>query len=448
MSQWYCRVAGALSGPFSLDELEYLRDRGQLSATDELRAEGSNAWHPASTVASLFPQVVASPVAVSRAQLADAPQMPVAIATAALPDTKPAARAVPASEDRTTPTEADRRRKQVLMGAGIGVTTAIIIFLLLLLLLTWGGGGNGFAGGGGGTGNGQGSGEGDGFGPGKGTGFGGGSGGGIGNSEGGSGNQVQGAGGGSGDQAPGGSTDDGTTNAASDEGTKSVGDGDDPDEKPLPNTFAIQKAKLTPAGGGGASKTQGDGGGGRFGGGGGGGGGGTDMFKGVKVRGKIALVCDTSGSMSTDFPILVRELREKFPKDTPLILVVGCVFLPPNPGAPPPQKLVGQMPYMGNEFANDPNAYTAASTTDAIIFAVEELKRNTVMFNNDLQDGGSESAIDAFEELRKKKKFTLSGRSLNCEAPPRLLEFIESSKGDFKVDPLTRSKSPAQTWGP
>lgn len=443
MSQWYCRVAGSLSGPFSLDELEYLRDRGQLSATDEVRAEGSTAWHPASSIAELFPHA-ARPLAAVASHAAPAPQTAVASSAVALPNKSNAEASLP-PESPLEPTEADRRRKQVLMGAGIGVTTAIIIFLLLLLLLTWGGGGNGF-GEGGGIGSGQGTGDGDGIGPGKGTGFGGGSGGGIGNSEGGSGNQAHGTGGGSGEQAPGGPTDEGTTTAASDEGTKSIGDGDDRDEKPLPNTFAIQKAKLTPAGGG-ASKAQGDGGGGMFGGG-GGGGGGDDMFKGVRVRGKIALVCDVSGSMAADFPILVRELREKFPKDTPLIIVPGCSFPPPNPGAQPPQKLVGQMPYMGNEFADDPHAYTCNSTTDAIIFAVEVLKRNTVMFNNDLQDGGSESAIDALEELRKKKKFALSGRSLNCDAPPRLLEFIKSSKGDFKVDPLSRTKSPAVAWYP
>ncbi len=440
MSEWFCRVAGALSGPFSLDELEYLRDRGQLSVSDEVRCEGNSPWIPASDVPGLFPQSIAKPIAA----VSVTPVAPPAVGSPA-PALQPAQTASPPSVPLALPTEADRRRKQVLMGAGIGIGTAIIIFLLLLLLLTWGGGGNGFAGGGGGTGNGQGSGSGDGVGPGQGTGMGGGSGGGIGNSSGGSGNQAQGTGGGTGDQAPGGPTEDGTTSATGDEGTKSMGDGEDPDAKPLPNTFTIQKVKPTP--GGGASKTQGEGGGGMFGGGGGGGTDGKDFF-GVKVKGKIALVCDVSGSMGTDFPILVRELRKKFPKDTPLIIVNGCHFAPPTPGGQPPQKLMGPMPYMGNEFANDPNAYTANNTTDAIIFAVEELRRNTVMFNNDLQDSGSESAIDAFEELWKEKKFTLSGRSLNCDAPPRLLEFIKKSKGEFKLDPLTRTKSPAQAWSP
>ena len=444
MSQWYCRIAGALSGPFSLDELEYLRDRGQLSAADEVRAEGTKLWNPATSIPTLFPPVLipptAGPIPTSVPQAAPA----ASDGNASLAHQAKAGPPLPPPLSAAH-SEVDRRRKQLAMGAGIGIGTALIIFLLLLLLLTWGGGGNGFAGGGG-QGNGQGSGQGDGIGPGQGTGFGGGSGGGIGNSSGGSGNQAQGTGGGSGDQAPGGPTDDGTTTATGDEGTKSMGDGDDPDEKPQPNTFAIQKVNLTP--GGGASKTQGDGGGGLFGGGGGGGSSDGKEFFGVKVKGKIALVCDVSGSMATDFPILVRELREKFPKDTPLILVGGCYFAPPSPESPPPQKLVGQMPYMGNEFADDPHTYTCNSTTDAIIFAVEVLKRNTVMFNNDLQDSGSESAITAFEALRKKRNFVLSGRSLNCDAPPRLLEFIKASKGDFKVDPLTRTKSPAQAWSP
>jgi hypothetical protein len=107
------------------------------------------------------------------------------------------------------------------------------------------------------------------------------------------------------------------------------------------------------------------------------------------------------------------------------------------------------MPYMGNEFANDPHAYTCNSTTDAIIYAATELKRDTVMFNCDLQDSGSEQSIVAFEELRKKKKkFMLSGRSLECEAPERLRAFIKLTGGGFKVDPINRAVSPARPWSP
>ncbi|MEO2035404.1 MAG: hypothetical protein ABGZ35_25275 [Planctomycetaceae bacterium] len=173
------------------------------------------------------------------------------------------------------------------------------------------------------------------------------------------------------------------------------------------------------------------------------------VFMGVKVKGSIALVCDISGSMHSDFPVLYRELRRKFPRNTPLILVVGCNFAPPNPTSPTPQK--GPFPDtygLGPRFAKDRYVYTSQNTTDAIIFSVERLKRRTVMFNNDLQDGGSEQAIDAFMELRRKRRFTLSGRSLNCNAPDCLRRFIKRSGGDFKVDPISRTRSSAVNWTP
>ena len=74
--------------------------------------------------------------------------------------------------------------------------------------------------------------------------------------------------------------------------------------------------------------------------------------------------------------------------------------------------------------------------------------RDTVMFNNDLQDGGSQKAIQAFETLWKRRAFTLSGRSLNCDAPNVLKGFIKKSGGDFKVDPIARTVLPARVWGP
>ncbi len=69
------------------------------------------------------------------------------------------------------------------------------------------------------------------------------------------------------------------------------------------------------------------------------------------------------------------------------------------------------------------------------------------MFNNDLQDGGSTKAIEAFEALWEKCPFTLSGRSLNCDAPQILKDFIQKTGGDFKVDPINRTVQPARSWG-
>lgn len=166
---------------------------------------------------------------------------------------------------------------------------------------------------------------------------------------------------------------------------------------------------------------------------------------GVKVKGSIALVCDISGSMQEDFPPLYKELRRKFPKTTPLILVPGCHFPQPAQSVVTKHERGSFMSAPGTE--NDPHIYLAQNTTDAIIFAVEKLQRRTVMFNCDLQDGGSQLSIKAFEKLFRHQRFTLSGRSLNCNAPKCLLDFIRHSGGDFKVDTISRASAAAVPWG-
>jgi len=167
---------------------------------------------------------------------------------------------------------------------------------------------------------------------------------------------------------------------------------------------------------------------------------------GVKVYGSIALVCDVSGSMRGDLPSLIKELRSNFPHDTPLIFVHGCSFNRPMNQTP----TKGYYNYSNNldlmGLVNDPHVYTSSNTTDAIIFAARELKRDTVMFNNDLQDSGTEEAIYAMEKVHKEFPFRLSGRSLERDAPDCLLEFIKRTGGDFVVDPIYRNKQPAMRW--
>ena len=95
---------------------------------------------------------------------------------------------------------------------------------------------------------------------------------------------------------------------------------------------------------------------------------------------------------------------------------------------------------------HDQHVYSCRSTTDAIIFAARDLKRDTVMFNNDLQDSSSEKAIRTLEKLHKEIPFRLSGRSLQRDAPACLLDFIKMTGGDFVVDPINRVKQPALPW--
>ena len=165
---------------------------------------------------------------------------------------------------------------------------------------------------------------------------------------------------------------------------------------------------------------------------------------GVKVYGSIALVCDISGSMQSDLPSLIKELRSNFPADTPLIFVHGCSFLPPSNSKP--TKGLSGYSFALMSLMHDQHVYSCRSTTDAIIFAAQDLKRDTVMFNNDLQDSSSERAIHALEKLHKEIPFRLSGRSLQRDAPACLLNFIKMTGGDFVVDPINRVKQPALPW--
>jgi hypothetical protein len=174
---------------------------------------------------------------------------------------------------------------------------------------------------------------------------------------------------------------------------------------------------------------------------------GAKTFSGMKVKGDLALVCDVSVSMSSDFPKLVKELRRKFPRDTPLILVKGCAFDEYQPGGPWPVQ-AQLVPYVEARYQQDRHAYTARNTTDAIVFAVKELERDTVIFNNDLQDGGTLRAIASLETVWKERPFMLSGRSLNCDCPPELRAFIRKTGGDFKVDTIGRQAAPARLWQP
>lgn len=327
--------------------------------------------------------------------------------------------------------------KPTALGTLVGVLSVALCVALLLLIVfpeppaRVGGGGLG----GGGTGSGYGSGKGDGIGQ---------NGDGLASADG-EGDSYGGAG--EPGETPGTSGDDPATGSpAESPGEELIAEANEPvpTRRPVTESTEMSINPLRPASQQPRRGSGGDTGDGEE------GGGGSEAVKeflGVKVKGSIALVCDVSGSMSADFPILYRELRRSFPRSTPLIMVPGCHFGPPSPSAPAPQKgAAGYLTAPGIE--RDPHVYLASNTTDAIIYAVEKLRRRTVMFNNDLQDGGSMEAIEALNSLRRKRRFTLSGRSLNCNAPECLLKFIRRSGGDFKVDTISRAAAPARPWGP
>jgi GYF domain 2 len=439
VSEFYYNKSGRISGPFSIDELRYLVTRGKVKADALIRHGTDGHWKPADEVAGLI---------ASKEPRSPAPNPILTQSVATINSTteddavvSPPCHALVGPVPPPISRKSDRRPQ--LIGFGIGTTLALLILLLFLLFSNLDSGGAGLAGrgmGNGGTGGGSGN---------------GGTGGGSGNG----GNNEQGKNtshseaNGNLASLSGSLEENRNPNPANNEGKASnanksqVGGSTKPVEiTPKPGEFTIEKFvddedEGTPSQGGQAGETQAKG---------------SDqerMLAGVKVKGSIALICDISGSMSQDFPPLVKELRQKFPKSTPLVLVEGCDFRPANPNAQPPQKITGgYFPVMlplGTEYLlDDPHVFLADSTTDAIIYAVKMWKRRTVMFNNDLQDGGSERSIYDFEVLRKKFKFTLSGRSLNCDAPVRLRQFINKSGGEFKVDTIGRTKMQAVQWAP
>src|SRR5688572_13513834 len=102
MSGWYCKLGGAPAGPFTRDELDYLRDRGQLTAETEVRPEEQRTWSRAADVLSdLFPRQAAiaqiSAAVVEQTQPAGEP-VPLQAAAAAPAPAKSTVQRLPGAE--------------------------------------------------------------------------------------------------------------------------------------------------------------------------------------------------------------------------------------------------------------------------------------------------------------------------------------------------------------
>ena len=456
MSTWYCEIDGASTGPFTLEELGYLKSRGQLDDDSRIRNE-SGEWISAGSLRELAIDnnptsgyVEAGIHESNSAAFGRATSATDALGTHARPETDPSQTDRPPAEHNE---DADWRRRMTIAS----IATFLILLMLALLLMflpsapDWNSGSllaNSSRDGTGHTeldSSGAASGDSETSGSGSATGES-------------AGNSSQGDLGDSdlvdakaGDQENE-QTNDASLSSRDDETSDSSEprpevSGEKEPDAPLPTAvFTVKQFQSTPppatgndgAGATGGGENQAD-----F---------GPKTLGGVKLKGRVALVCDVSGSMSRDFPVLYRELRRKFPRSTPLLMVNGCYFAAPNPSAREPTKIHqdgrGNHRILGVNLSRDRNAYWANSTTDAILFAVNKLNRDTVMFNNDLQDSGSQQAIAAFKKLYEEKPFSLAGRSLNRHAPPNLLEFIKESGGDFRVDPIGRQAAPAVDWGP
>lgn len=152
MSEWYLKRAGAVSGPFSMDELKYLQDRGRLGVDDQLRAGKKGDWLPAGRMDSLFPpqdappnadgQQKRSPLTAGGAAATAAGATTAAAATAATmaaPRRGGAAAGVqggsPLSPAALPTDEEERRKRRRLIFLGVAIGTGLALLLLLLLLL-------------------------------------------------------------------------------------------------------------------------------------------------------------------------------------------------------------------------------------------------------------------------------------------------------------------------
>ncbi len=159
MSEWYCESAGQPAGPYTLEELHFLRDQGRIRPQDRLRQGVAGQWVAARSVVPFVARNGSGGIAtgslggvVPRRRMEAAP---VAEPVASEPTAPPSLPDLPPEPVDHT------RRNRILTGAGIAT-----ILLLLLLLLFWlfndpnqgGGGGPGgqLAGNGNGPGNGDG----------------------------------------------------------------------------------------------------------------------------------------------------------------------------------------------------------------------------------------------------------------------------------------------------
>ncbi len=142
MTDWYCKLLGETSGPFSLEELRFLKDRGKLSADDELRQGPTGPWAAAGSIETLFQD---------SATAGDTDQLGAISATPQNQEDSSQGEEGPrdtADAEQTDPEESSSEngppplpdddgrlwgRQQILIGTGIGAGIALLILLLLFL---------------------------------------------------------------------------------------------------------------------------------------------------------------------------------------------------------------------------------------------------------------------------------------------------------------------------
>ncbi len=145
--RWYLDRDGQIAGPYSIEELRYLRDRGMLTARDELRDGPAGSPLSAGSLADLFPEK-------SPATANDATERP-ADAQGNHAGSAPRRSAQPAAAPAPPPHLPGARRPQsgsygvlpgVATAAGVILVTALILWLVWFLHLRFTGAGAGASG--------------------------------------------------------------------------------------------------------------------------------------------------------------------------------------------------------------------------------------------------------------------------------------------------------------
>ena len=146
MSSWYCQIDGEISGPLSVDELQYLKHRGKLSVDTRVSDGINGPWVNAGSVTEIFPLgwgpegLVQSGV-VERRAIADA-ETGATSGLAAQSSEPTTGESVEMSESDA---QRDETRERILIAICILVGVVLLLLLLLLLPLIPFGGSEGMA---------------------------------------------------------------------------------------------------------------------------------------------------------------------------------------------------------------------------------------------------------------------------------------------------------------
>lgn len=434
MSNWFCKLGGTVSGPFTLDELIYLRDREKLSAGDLLRDGAAGEWVTAANVALLFPPSAVAVVS-SEKQTAGSKRKRAegktehsasaagATSTALLdePASESDAESETAGGPPPLPSKENERRRQVLTGVGIGILVILLILLLLWLLLSFAG----MLGTGGGSGGGSGGGDGSGSGYGSGTGSGGGASDGTGRGSKGSASRPAVAGTST-------KTDSaGDASAARDDAAKAREKLPEPD--PTSNALiALKPDKSVPP-----QEAGGDGG--RIGGGGsGGGGGGTDgnSFFGVKSKGRrFVYVIDCSSSMAgSRFAKACEELKTSISRLKPHQSFYVYFFNDRMHPMPEAEKLLKATPEnvtRAHQWIDQWNEGGGTEPQEAMLHAIA-LKPDAIFF---LTDGGFRPIADSLRQANERHASINTICFEDKSGERQMQQIATENRGDYRFVP-------------